>query len=161
MWETKVIEIREKVKGSFMDVPVEKLNEQPSPEEWSIAQIVLHLAGAEKRFLTLALDSAESQSGSSENRADLSVFDDPSKKLKAPIEPTSEPQKKEALILALDESRSLTTRFLELYTKEGLKSRSMNHHRFGNMPIWQVLELLGKHEQRHLVQIEEVKRRIL
>jgi uncharacterized damage-inducible protein DinB len=161
MWETKVIEIRDKVKGSFLVVPVEKLNEHPSPGEWSIAQIVLHLAGAEKRFLTLALESAENQSGTCENRADLSVFDDPSKKLKAPIEPTSEPQLREDLILALDESRSLTTRFLELYTKEGLKSRSMNHHRFGNMPIWQVLELLGKHERRHLAQIEEVKRRIL
>ncbi|MGF3102249.1 DinB family protein [Rossellomorea sp. DUT-2] len=162
MWETKVMEIRDKVKESFMDVPVEKLNEKPSPEEWSIAQIVLHLAGAEKRFLTLALESAaENQSGTCENRADLSVFDDPSKKLKAPIEPTSEFQKKEDLILALDESRSYTSRFLELYTQEALKNRSMNHHRFGDMPIWQVLELLGKHEQRHLVQIEEVKRRIL
>ncbi|MGG1629165.1 DinB family protein [Rossellomorea sp. NRS-1567] len=161
MWETKVMEIRDKVKESFMDVPVEKLNEKPSPQEWSIAQIVLHLAGAEKRFLTLALESAENQSGTCEDRADLSVFDDPSKKLKAPIEPTSEFQKKEDLILALDESRSYTSRFLELYTEEALKNQSMNHHRFGDMPIWQVLELLGKHEQRHLVQIEEVKRRIL
>ncbi|WP_044337671.1 DinB family protein [Rossellomorea aquimaris] len=161
MWEAKVFEIRDRVKGSFMDVPVEKLNEKPSSEEWSIAQIVLHLAGAEKRFLTLALQSAESQSGTCANRADLSVFDDLSMKLKAPNEPSSESQKKEDLILALDESRSFTTRFLELYTKESLKSRSMNHHRFGDMPIWQVLELLGKHEQRHLVQIEEVKRRIL
>lgn len=161
MWETKVMEIRDKVKESFMDVPVEKLNEKPSPEEWSIAQIVLHLAGAEKRFLTLALESAENQSGTCEDIADLSVFDDPSRKLKAPIEPTSEFQKKEDLILALDESRSYTSRFLELYTEEALKNQSMNHHRFGDMPIWQVLELLGKHEQRHLVQIEEVKRRIL
>jgi uncharacterized damage-inducible protein DinB len=161
MWETKVIEIRARVKASFMDVPVEKLNEKPSPEEWSIAQIILHLAGAEKRFLTLAIESAENQTGTCENGADLSVFDDPSKKLKAPIEPTSVFQKKEDLMLALDESRSFTTRFLELYTQEGLKSRSMNHHRFGDMPIWQVLELLGKHEQRHLVQVEEVKRRIL
>jgi uncharacterized damage-inducible protein DinB len=161
MWETKVIEIRDRLKGSFMEVPVEKLNEKPSPDEWSIAQIVLHLAGAEKRFLTLALESAENQSGTCENRADLSVFDDLSRKLKAPIEPTSEFQKKENLILALDESRSFTIRFLESFTEEGLKSRSMNHHRFGDMPIWQVLELLGKHEQRHLVQIEEVKRRIL
>ncbi|MGM0851858.1 MAG: DinB family protein [Bacillota bacterium] len=161
MWETRVMEIRDKVKESFGDLSVVKLNEKPSPEEWSIAQIVLHLAGAEKRFLTLALDSAENQNGIYEKPVDLSVFDDSTKKLKAPIEPPSEPKNKEDLVQALDESRSLTKHFLKLYTKESLKNQSMNHHRFGDMPIWQVLELLGKHEQRHIVQIEEVKRRIL
>ncbi|MCA1062074.1 DinB family protein [Rossellomorea sp. AcN35-11] len=162
MWETKVFEIREKMKESFWDLPLEKLNEKPSEEEWSIAQIVLHLAGAEKRFLTLALESADNHSNSSEkNPVDLSVFEDPSRKLKAPIEPSSDFQPKEDLAHALEESRSYTLRFLELYTKKGLDKRSMHHHRFGEMPIWQVLELLGKHEQRHIIQIEEVKRRIM
>ena len=160
MWETKVLEIREKIKASFMDLSPEKLNRRPSEGEWSIAQIVLHLAGAETRFMTLALDSAENGPDTSNERVDLSVFDDPAQKLKAPIEPSRDPQSKEDLLKALEESRSFTTHFLEKHTKERLKNRSMHHHRFGEMPIWQVLELLGKHEQRHLLQIEEVKNRI-
>ncbi|CAN7460930.1 DinB family protein [Rossellomorea sp. LjRoot5] len=160
MWETKIVEIRKKVKESIEGLPYEKLNQKPSQEEWTIAQIVLHLAGAETRFLTLANDSAKSGGGRSESDVDLSVFDDPSQKLIAPIEPSSDPQKMDDLMKALDESRSLTTHFLEKYTKEGLNRQSMNHHRFGDMPIWQVLELLGKHEQRHLVQMEDVKKRI-
>ncbi|MGG4167229.1 DinB family protein [Rossellomorea vietnamensis] len=160
MWETKIVEIREKVKESIKGLSYEELNEKPSQEEWSIAQIVLHLAGAETRFLTLAIDSAERGGGKSDSDVDLSVFDDPSQKLIAPIEPPTDPQTMEDLMKSLDESRSLTTRFLEKYTKEGLNRQSMHHHRFGDMPIWQVLELLGKHEQRHLVQMEDVKKRI-
>ncbi|MEI2663484.1 DinB family protein [Rossellomorea sp. LJF3] len=160
MWETKIIEIRELVKESIKGLSYDKLNQKPSPGEWSIAQIVLHLAGAETRFLTLALDSAESGGGRSHSDVDLSVFDDSSQKLIAPIEPSTDPQTMDDLMNALDESRSVTTHFLEKYTKESLNRRSMNHHRFGDMPIWQVLELLGKHEQRHLVQMEDVKKRI-
>ncbi|MCR8849073.1 DinB family protein [Rossellomorea sp. SC111] len=160
MWETKIVEIREKVKESIEGLSYEKLNQKPSQEEWSIAQIVLHLAGAEMRFLTLALDSAESGGGRSDSDVDLSVFDDPSQKLLAPIEPSTDLQTMEDLMKALEESRSLTTCFLKKYTKEGLNHQSMHHHRFGDMPIWQVLELLGKHEQRHLMQMEDVKKRI-
>ncbi|MBN8192429.1 DinB family protein [Bacillus sp. NTK074B] len=160
MWESKVVEIRERVKKNLDGLSYEKLNQKPSPQEWSIAQIVLHLSGAETRFMTLALDSAKSQSGRSETDVDLSVFDDPAQKLKAPIEPSNMKQSREELLKVLDESRSLTNQFLMNYTKEGLDRQSMNHHRFGEMPIWQVLELLGKHEQRHLQQIEDVKKRI-
>ncbi|MCA1059469.1 DinB family protein [Rossellomorea aquimaris] len=160
MWEKKIVEIRDNVKKSLEDLSYVELNQKPSKEEWSIAQIVLHLAGAETRFLTLALESAKRPSGRSGTDVDLSVFDDPSQKLKAPIEPPSSQQSKEDLLKSLDDSRSLTTQFLENYSKEKLKHQSMNHHRFGEMPIWQVLELLGKHEQRHLQQIENVKRRI-
>ncbi|WP_034763488.1 DinB family protein [Rossellomorea vietnamensis] len=160
MWEIKIVEIRKLVKQSIKGLSYEELNQKPSPGEWSIAQIILHLAGAETRFLTLALDSAENGGERSDSDVDLSVFDDPSKKMIAPIEPSTDPQTLDELMKALDESRSLTTHFLEKYTKEGLDRLSMNHHRFGDMPIWQVLELLGKHEQRHLLQMEDVKKRI-
>ncbi|WP_201715257.1 DinB family protein [Rossellomorea arthrocnemi] len=161
MWETRIVEIRERVKESLEDLSFEKLNEKPSPGEWSIAQIVLHLAGAETRFLTLAIESAKLKSVTTRSTpVDLSVFDDESTKLKAPIEPSSDPMNMVDLMNALDKSRTLTLHLLDQYTKEDLNDRSMHHHRFGEMPIWQVFELLGKHEQRHLLQIEDVKKRI-
>jgi uncharacterized damage-inducible protein DinB len=160
MWETRVMEIREEIKESIEDLSFAKLNEKPSSGEWSIAQIILHLAGAETRFMTLAIESANNETVSTSTPVDLSVFDDLSRKLKAPVEPSSEPKSREDLLNALNKSRSLTTHFLEQYTKEGLNDRSMNHHRFGEMPVWQVLELLGKHEQRHLLQLGDVRKRI-
>ncbi len=160
MWETKVKEIRESLIESFIHLPEEKLNEKPSPEEWSIAQIVLHLAGAETRFLQLAFEAAEAETNIRGEEVDLSVFDDPSKKLKAPIEPSSNPKSSADLMKAIEESREWTDRFLLSYSQTELADKAMNHHRFGNMPIWQVLELLGKHEQRHIIQIEEVKKKL-
>ncbi|NQD68420.1 DUF664 domain-containing protein, partial [Bacillus haikouensis] len=61
MWELKVVEIREKLKATFEGLSNEKMNEKPSQDEWSIAQIVLHLAGAETRFMKLALEAAQEQ----------------------------------------------------------------------------------------------------
>lgn len=160
MWETKVIDIRERLKKSLEGTPFEKLNEKPSPDEWSIAQIVLHLAGAETRFLKLALKAAEDQLDTSGEAVDLSVFDDKSKKLKAPIDPPEEPHTKEQLLNALQTSRNLTEEFIEKYSEHKLAQKTMEHHRFGIMPVWQVLELLGRHEERHIDQIEETKKKI-
>ncbi|BCB03060.1 DinB family protein [Bacillus sp. KH172YL63] len=159
MWEKNIEQIRNNIKESFMDLSYEQLNSKPAQGEWSIAQIILHLAGAETRFMTLALEAAE-QEGEAGEDVDLSVFEDLSQKLKAPIDPPEDPKSKEELLMALERSRAMTTRFLEKYSHEGLKNKSMHHHRFGKMPIWQVFELLGKHEKRHLLQIEDVKKRL-
>ncbi|WP_197489726.1 DinB family protein [Rossellomorea aquimaris] len=155
------MEVRERLKESFIHLPEEKLNEKPAAGEWSIAQIILHLAGAEKRFIKLAWNAAEEEAEATGEDIDLSVFEDTSKKLKAPIEPTDEPKSTEYLVQALDESRQETLRFINKYSKEDIGKKAMNHHRFGNMPIWQVFELLGMHESRHIFQIDEVKNRIL
>jgi uncharacterized damage-inducible protein DinB len=160
MWETKVEEIREKLKKTLEGVPYEKLNEKLSKDEWSIAQIVLHLAGAETRFMKLALDAAQGQTDHKGEAVDLSVFEDKNKKLKAPIDPPEDPQTFGELVNALDASRSLTEEFIGKYSEAVLAQKSMNHHRFGIMPVWQVLELLGRHEQRHIQQIEETKKNI-
>jgi uncharacterized damage-inducible protein DinB len=160
MWETKVVEIREKLGEAIEGIPYEKMNEKPSKDEWSIAQIVLHLAGAETRFMKLALDAAQEQPGHKGEAVDLSVFEDKNKKLKAPIDPPEDPQTFGELVNALRASRSLTEEFIGKYSEAVLAQKTMNHHRFGTMPVWQVLELLGRHEQRHIHQIEETKKKI-
>jgi uncharacterized damage-inducible protein DinB len=160
MWETNVKDIREKLERSFEALTFEELNEKPAQDEWSVAQIILHLAGAETRFLKLALEAAESGKVTGGEEVDLSVFDDKNKKLKAPIDPPEEPQTREQLLTALQTSRRLTDQFMEGHTEDTLSGKTMVHHRFGIMPVWQVLELLGRHEERHIHQIEETKRKI-
>ncbi|MCA1056719.1 DinB family protein [Rossellomorea aquimaris] len=160
MWETKVLKIREELLRSISDLSFEELNEKPSDGEWSIAQIVLHLSGAETRFLKLALDAAQENEGETGEEVDLSVFEDKEKKLKAPIEPSEEPHSIEELKSALQASRQLTEKFINTYSERELSQKTMNHHRFGNMPVWQVLELLGRHEERHIHQIEQTKKKI-
>ncbi|XXM73863.1 DinB family protein [Lysinibacillus sphaericus] len=160
MWETRVKDIREKLVGSFEGLTFEELNEKPAADEWSVAQIILHLAGAETRFMKLALEAAEGGKGTGGEEVDLSVFDDKNKKLKAPIDPPEEPQTREQLMTALQTSRRLTDQLLEGHTEDTLTGKTMDHHRFGIMPVWQVLELLGRHEDRHIHQIQETKRKI-
>jgi uncharacterized damage-inducible protein DinB len=160
MWETKVVKIREDLKRHLDDVSFEKMNVKPSQDEWSIAQIVLHLAGAETRFMKLALEAAQEQPDHQGDPVDLSVFDDKSKKLKAPVDPPEDPHSIDELLNELQASRRLTEEFIEKYSEAELAQRTMNHHRFGIMPVWQVLELLGRHEQRHIFQIEETKKKI-
>ncbi|MEL3973810.1 DinB family protein [Rossellomorea oryzaecorticis] len=160
MWETKVMAIRERLKESLDGISVEKINKKPSRGEWSIAQIVLHLAGAETRFMKLALEAAQGEPAVSGGAVDLSVFDDKSKKLKAPVDPPEEPHTIDELLVALQTSRNLTDEFIEKYSEVQLQQKTMNHHRFGIMPVWQVLELLGRHEERHIDQIEETKKKI-
>jgi uncharacterized damage-inducible protein DinB len=160
MWELKVVEIREKLKATFEGLSNEKMNEKPSQDEWSIAQIVLHLAGAETRFMKLALEAAQEQPDHKGESVDLSVFDDKSKKLKAPIDPPEDPQSIDDLLNALQASRRLTEEFIEKYSEAELAQRTMKHHRFGKMPVWQVLELIGRHELRHIHQIEETKKKL-
>ncbi|MGR3763565.1 DinB family protein [Rossellomorea sp. NS-SX7] len=160
MWETKVIEIRKRLEESLEGMSFEQLNKKPSKDEWSVAQIILHLSGAETRFINLALEAAQGQSDGGGEAVDLSVFKDKSKKLKAPIDPAEEPQTIEQLMDALQTSRSLTEEFIKSYSEHDLAEKTMDHHRFGIMPVWQVLELLGRHEARHIDQIEETKTKI-
>ncbi|WP_272867400.1 DinB family protein [[Bacillus] enclensis] len=160
MWEMNVKDIRKKLEESFEALTFEELNEKPAPGEWSIAQIVLHLAGAETRFMKLALEAAESQQVMEGEEVDLSVFEDKNKKLKAPIDPPEDPQTREQLLTALHTSRRLTDQFLEGHTEDSLSGKTMDHHQFGIMPVWQVLELLGRHEERHIHQIQETKNKI-
>lgn len=156
MWRENVKTIRSELIDSFHDAGEDKLNEKPAKGEWSIAQVVLHLAGAETRFMELALRSATEHREEGE-KVDLTVFDDPAHKMIAPIDPPDEHKTFDELLSALHASRQLTERLELSYTPEELEEKTMDHHRFGIMPIEQVFELLGRHEKRHIRQIQRIK----
>ncbi len=160
MWDNKISDIRTSLLKSLLVLTDEKLNQKPSKNEWSIAQIALHLAAAETRFMTLAMESAENPEAEEGALVDLSIFEDPTKKMIAPIEPPSDFRTKKQVMNALSKSRTLTDSFLKKYTSADLEGKMMNHHRFGIMPIWQVFEMLGKHEERHIHQIEQCKKKL-
>ncbi|MGX1264927.1 putative damage-inducible protein DinB [Rossellomorea marisflavi] len=159
MWRENVKTIRNELMDSFRDVEEDKLNEKPASGGWSIAQVVLHLAGAETRFMELALHSATEHMGEG-GKVDLTVFDDPAHKMIAPIDPPDQHKTCDELLASLHTSRRLTERLETSYTPEELEKKTMDHHRFGIMPIEQVFELLGRHENRHIRQINRIKEHI-
>ncbi|MEW4326295.1 DinB family protein [Rossellomorea marisflavi] len=159
MWRENVKTIRNELIDSFHDAREDELNEKPASGGWSIAQVVLHLAGAETRFMELALRSATETMEKGE-KVDLTVFDDPAHKMIAPIDPPDEHRTLNELIESLHASRQLTERLESSYTSEELEQKTMDHHRFGIMPIEQVFELLGRHEKRHIRQIHRIKEQI-
>ncbi|MBM7586544.1 hypothetical protein JOC86_003096 [Bacillus pakistanensis] len=161
MWEKKIDEIREKLMMSIESLSDHEINTKPSEQEWSISEIILHLIGAEGRFMKLANQAAEEGNSRSVGLVNLSPLDNRKQKHIAPIDPPSDFHTKEQLVCELIKCRRQTHIFLNHYIEKDLANHSMNHHRFGEMPIWQVFELMGKHELRHLHQIEEVKQRIL
>ncbi|RLQ97169.1 DinB family protein [Falsibacillus albus] len=160
MDEIMLDQIRNDLLKSFSDVQVEKLNEQPEEGKWSIAQVVLHLAGAEKRFLQAAFKAVEEKKISYPKKVDLSVFDDPEVKMKAPIDPKDDYQTKADLVEALSNSRALTKDFLSRFSEGELEGYCLDHHRFGEMPAWQIFELLGRHERHHINQINQIKQAV-
>jgi uncharacterized damage-inducible protein DinB len=161
MWEKKIDEVREMVINSIESLSDQEINTKPSELEWNISEIILHLIAAEGRFLKLANQAAMEGNNIRVAPANLSPLDDRNQKHVAPIEPPSNFHSKDQLVSKLLNSRKKTHDFLNHFKENDLSNHSMNHHRFGEMPIWQVFELIGKHEWRHLQQIEEVKKRIL
>ncbi|RDI47747.1 DinB family protein [Falsibacillus pallidus] len=152
--------IRQKLLDSFITLNKGDINTKPGHEKWSISQVVLHVAGAETRFMHAAFQGLKENKKTNPADVDLSVFDDPSKKLKAPIEPPEEWKGKDELVEVLKNSREMTFEFLDKYKESDLSGISLNHHRFGEMPIWQIFELVGKHENRHIHQVEDIKKQL-
>jgi hypothetical protein len=140
---------------------------RPSPERWSVAEIVEHLSIVEGQvagLLEKLLGKAES---GGHTRAEGSLFAPVSiaaqveqtraRKLTAPeqIQPTGAP-----LDIALDRLRSTRTAL------HGLRPRvervdgtaiSFPHPAWGAINLYQWLAFVGAHEQRHLAQIEALK----
>ncbi|WP_433748986.1 DinB family protein [Falsibacillus pallidus] len=152
--------IRQRLLDSFIKLSESDINAKPSPDRWSISQVVLHVSGAETRFMQAAYQGLKENKKTNPADVDLSVFDDPSKKLIAPIDPPEEWKGKDELVAALNNSREVTFEFLDKYKESELSGISLNHHRFGEMPIWQIFELIGKHENRHIHQVEEIKKQL-
>jgi hypothetical protein len=158
--------IREKFKGAFASLTEEQLNARSSGDEWSVAQIVEHVAivnGGALRICAKLLGKAEAAGKTN----DGSVFISPEfvqaassavgQKLEAPemVRPINNVPIADS-VTKLDE---LQTQYAELKAKfesiDGIEAK-FPHPYFGDLSAQEWLLLSGAHEIRHLKQIRRV-----
>ncbi len=156
----QVNEIRAQLISTMEGVSEEQLNEKVDMKTWSIAQVLLHIAGAELRFSQLASKAVESREIGATSSADLTALADYNVKMVAPMDPPADFFTKEAVLLSLHEAREYTIECLAKWKDVDLDSIGMNHHRFGYMPVSQLMELIYNHDVNHLAQVKNLLQKV-
>jgi hypothetical protein len=141
---------------------------RPSPDAWSIAEIIEHLSiieGQMGKLFLMMLKKAESagvppaQDGRSFRPVDLSQFVERSLKEKYTAPETVRPSGNVMVADSLDRMRRSRAGLHDLRPK--LESMDLSgmiypHPAFGPLDIYQWLAFIGVHEDRHLRQIESI-----
>ncbi|AZB44123.1 DinB family protein [Bacillus sp. FJAT-42376] len=155
--------VREELLNTVNTVSEEKFNEKPAQDEWSIAQVVDHLQKIENVLLESLKKSIHQAENKTVEEKQLEAVTDRTRKVPAPehVSPGPVPIDRTETITALEEARRDLNNFTELLSKDfDLKTRSLRHPVLGEVSIKQWIEFVGYHEERHLLQIKEVKEKI-
>lgn len=141
-----------------------QLNFKATPESWSAAQCVEHIAKTENALfgiVDMALQSEPDPSLRNEVKMTddevINLIIDRSSKAQAreDLQPKNEFGSVEASLKAFDESRASNIEFIKT-TEEDLRNRYFDFP-FGKFDIYQVVLFLSGHTERHTKQIEEIK----
>lgn len=156
------VQVRENLLNSIEAVTDAQLNEIVAEGVWTIAQNLEHLYLMEIT-ISKGIKQAQSQeqySAVKEKPIHLTV--DRSTKVPAPahLEPTTEFQTLSELKNKLAQSRGLLLQTTAALTEQDLHEKSFKHPVFGTLSIQQWISFVGYHEERHLLQIEEVKQQL-
>jgi len=158
--ETKAY-LHEAIKG----LSEEQMNFKAAPERWSIKECLEHIANTEllvaQRTRELIKEPADPS-----KRSDIKITDEEliatvlnrTDKLQAPevLKPTGKYISAQDALKAYDEQRDKTIEYIKT-TKEDLRGHVAPHPRFGMIDSYQWYLLVGAHQKRHTLQIEEVK----
>lgn len=153
-------EARTAILNSINGLSDEELNKVSAPDSWSIAQVLLHLQQIESYFLSL-IDAALQGPSEQVKEKNLSYITDRSKKVKAPVEPSSEFKTGEELISRLNHSREKLIALLNKTNLDLLPEKALSHPVFGKLSVQQTLEFIASHEIRHVEQIQEIKQTLV
>lgn len=142
----------------------EQLNFKATPESWSIAECVEHIAISEG-MLFGGIDGALQAEADPSQRSDVKMTDDQilefitnrSTKVKTsePFEPKNGFESYEGSLKAFNERRDKSIEFVE-NTTDDLRNHYFDFP-FGKLDIYQAILFMSGHTERHTKQILEVK----
>jgi DinB superfamily len=143
----------------------EQLKFKPAPDKWSVLEVGEHIALSEDEIfgaVQKAIDSGVNPDWEAKTKGKSEFLEkailDRSHKVQAPekLVPSGKLSRKE-VIEKIKEERGKTIKFAEK-TRLPLKSYTLDHPApiFGTMSAYQWLELVGLHNMRHNLQIDEV-----
>jgi hypothetical protein len=155
---------REEISQELDGLTDTQLNTKPKREKWSIVQNLHHLHLVEQAVtssVTYALHKGETKDVPLKP---VHVTTDRTHKREAPeqMKPTETIMKREQISGMLQSSRDKLLHTLHsIVDKQQLFEKVLQHPVFGELNLYQWLEFLDLHEQRHLEQIREAKRALL
>ncbi len=147
-------------------VPAELRSEKPSPESWSVANVLEHLAILEGRFGRILGDRIaqaraeglrqDPETSSVVHSANPSTLLDRSRKIVAP--PTGQPTGLDAdtAFAQLEAARKQTVAIAISADGLALQDLMHTHPVLGPLSFYQWLATMGWHEARHTAQIVEI-----
>ena len=152
---------RKQVLDTVAKLSPAQLNYKPAPEKWSIAEVVEHLTLTEPFLMKYALafvDQSAPAPADSKLTTDQLVdrMRDRSKPATAPVEIRPTGKLSEPVDVAFRTARDRTLDFVRT-TREPLMKR-WGKAGPDTVAVWQILWMIPGHTERHLAQIEEVRK---
>ncbi len=164
---TEIEAVRQALYDTVAQLNQTQMDFKPTPERWSITENLSHLNKVERglpKLYTMLLQKVEEAGlrpeteGSLLNSLDHAQLDVATQKFQAPerVLPQSGLTKAEVLA-ALQQSRQAVLDALAPAGEYDLSGVTWPHPALGDINFYQWVLFIGKHEKRHLGQIEEVK----
>jgi uncharacterized damage-inducible protein DinB len=163
---TEIEAVRQSLYDAVAALSQEQLDFKPAPERWSISENLNHLNKVERglpKLYPLLLQKLEAAGwkpetdGSMLHSLDGSVLD-AAQKFQAPerVQPQAGLTKDE-LLAALRQSRQAILDAVAQAPAYDLSGATWPHPALGDINFYQWVLFIGKHEKRHLAQIEDIK----
>lgn len=165
---------RSELLAAALDIPASLRTVRPEPDRWSAAEIVAHLAMAEDGSGRVFSKGAKAirESGAPPEEATFSERDAQSmlesfdrfgvrarlQKIDAPsmVMPAESPDFDEAC-QAIEATRVRLLHAMQQASGLALATYSALHPRLGDMNLYEWLLLIARHEQRHVLQLQEIR----
>ncbi len=148
--------IRQQILHAVKGLPDEYLNKKPSTEKWSPMQILEHLQLMETVIAKNI--SKELERGNSKKAVKKPIQLTVSRAIKVDAPSYTAPTEDFITLIEMTEklmvSRASLNNVYDRASATSLKSKSMPHPVFGQVPLYQWFPFVGLHEKRHLKQLE-------
>ncbi|KEK23608.1 DinB family protein [Bacillus gaemokensis] len=141
-----------------------EVNVKPRRDKWSIIQIMHHLHLVEQSVTSALVYALQKKERKAVQLKDLQLTLDRTHKREAPqqMQPTETLMKKQQGIQLLEHSRQELLHTLHsIIDERELLDNSLKHPIFHELNLYQWIQFLDLHEQRHLTQLKEAKYAIL
>lgn len=155
-----------KLNEAIHNLTITQLNFKPTINNWSIAECIEHITLAELEFPKI-LEKEMQNPANPQLRNKIKIEDDEiqpkmtSKKWKAKspeiFKPTNNFASSKEAIDTFQAQRNNTIAYLET-TKDDLRNRYWKHPLTGKIDLYQTLLLMSAHLERHIEQIENIKK---
>ncbi len=152
---------RRKLRAAVDRVPTSLLTVRPAPDRWSVAEVLEHLstveAGALLRVKALIESAPPAEGDVALTELDRAWLQNRSRRIMAPdrIKPTGT-MSIDAALAALERSREELLAILHEAEGRDLSKATQPHPALGPLDGYQWIALIGGHEMRHALQIDEI-----